>query len=60
MHKMLHDTAIDTQGKGEPVTIKMGCTCELVDLETGLITFANGTSVQHDLIIGADGIGASN
>lgn len=35
-----------------------GCQCESIDVESSLITFANGHTAQHDLIIGADGIGS--
>lgn len=54
---MIQDAATDTQGEGEPVTIKMDHSCESLGLETGWVAFSNGTSVQHDLVIGADGIG---
>lgn len=33
--------------------------CESIDLESSKITFENGVVAQHDLIIGADGIGSS-
>lgn len=33
--------------------------CKDINLETGVITFANGTTAQHDLIVGADGIGSA-
>jgi salicylate hydroxylase len=32
--------------------------CKTIDLETNTITFENGVSATHDLIIGADGIGS--
>lgn len=32
--------------------------CRDIDLQTGTITFENGETAQHDLIIGADGIGS--
>lgn len=32
--------------------------CEEIDLQTGTIKFRNGVTAQHDLIIGADGIGS--
>jgi len=32
--------------------------CENIDLKSGLITFTNGYTARHDLIIGADGIGS--
>lgn len=33
--------------------------CRNIDLETGKIIFEHGDEVQHDLIIGADGIGSA-
>jgi salicylate hydroxylase len=33
--------------------------CKDINLETGVITFANGKTAQHDLIVGADGIGSA-
>ncbi|KAJ6078758.1 hypothetical protein N7467_008511 [Penicillium canescens] len=33
--------------------------CKNIDLNTGLIEFENGWSVNHDLIVGADGIGSA-
>lgn len=33
--------------------------CKGIDLGAGSIAFENGTTVQHDLIIGADGIGSA-
>ena len=33
--------------------------CEGIDLETGMISFANGATAQHDLVVGADGIGSA-
>lgn len=32
--------------------------CQEIDLEAGKIVFKNGITAQHDLIIGADGIGS--
>ena len=33
--------------------------CHEVNLQEGIITFKNGTSAHHDVIVGADGIGSS-
>jgi salicylate hydroxylase len=32
--------------------------CESIDVESSEITFSNGVKAQHDLIVGADGIGS--
>ncbi|KAL3488183.1 hypothetical protein BJX62DRAFT_253487 [Aspergillus germanicus] len=59
MHTMLKDCALQEAGKGVPVRLLVNHPCENIDLESGLITFSNGTTAQHDLIIGADGIGSA-
>ncbi|KAJ4989223.1 salicylate hydroxylase [Stagonosporopsis vannaccii] len=58
MHKMLMDCALQEEGAGTPATLKVNHGCEMIDLESGKITFTNGTKAQHDLIVGADGIGS--
>ncbi|KAF7545315.1 hypothetical protein G7Z17_g9276 [Cylindrodendrum hubeiense] len=58
MHTMLKDTALDEAGEGTPVKLVLNHRCKEIDLEKGLITFENGVSVTHELIIGADGIGS--
>jgi len=57
MHKMLMDDALSEEGEGIPVKMIVDFKCSKVDTESGLITFANGATAQHDAIIGADGIG---
>ncbi|KPI37462.1 FAD-dependent urate hydroxylase [Cyphellophora attinorum] len=58
MHKMLKDTAMQEQGEGEPVKLLVNHQCQDIDFRTGSIVFKNGTVAQHDLIVGADGIGS--
>ncbi|KAJ4423611.1 hypothetical protein N0V82_001779 [Gnomoniopsis sp. IMI 355080] len=58
MHAMLKDSALQGEGEGEPAKLCVNHKCETLDVETGVITFANGHSAQHDLVIGADGIGS--
>ncbi|PKY04558.1 FAD/NAD(P)-binding domain-containing protein [Aspergillus campestris IBT 28561] len=58
MHRMLLEAAIGP-GEGKPATLKLDHSCKTLDLEKGSITFRNETTVQHDIIIGADGIGSS-
>ncbi|KAJ5984995.1 hypothetical protein N7499_008752 [Penicillium canescens] len=43
-------------GDGEAIKILYGCHIVNVDPEAGVVEFADGTSVEADLIIGADGI----
>lgn len=58
MHEMLMTSATG-QGKGIPAVLKVNHACESVEHETGTIKFKNGVVAQHDLIVGADGIGVS-
>ncbi|KAI1313612.1 FAD/NAD(P)-binding domain-containing protein [Xylaria venustula] len=43
------------EGKGTPVTIRLGCEVRGVDCENGVLVLADGTRVQKDLVIIADG-----
>ncbi|KAJ5919374.1 salicylate hydroxylase [Penicillium verhagenii] len=58
MHTMLLSTATSRNGNGEPAELKVLHKCVAIDLESSTITFENGLNAQHDLIIGADGIGS--
>ncbi|KAL5355558.1 hypothetical protein BJX96DRAFT_170783 [Aspergillus floccosus] len=58
MHRMLMDTATG-QGKGIPVKIVVNHKCKNIDVESGLITFENGVTARHELVVGADGIGSA-
>ncbi|PYH45090.1 putative salicylate hydroxylase [Aspergillus saccharolyticus JOP 1030-1] len=59
MHAMLKDCALQEEGVGAPVTLKVNHKCKDIDLENGVITFDHGATVRHDLIVGADGIGSA-
>ncbi|KAI1752446.1 FAD/NAD(P)-binding domain-containing protein [Xylaria castorea] len=41
--------------KGTPVVIRLGCEVQNVDCEKGILTLADGSKVQKDLVIVADG-----
>ncbi|KAB8239695.1 FAD-dependent oxidoreductase [Aspergillus alliaceus] len=58
MHTMLKDCALQEEGVGTPVKLQVNHGCKDINLATGVITFSNGAKAQHDLIIGADGIGS--
>jgi salicylate hydroxylase len=47
-------------GEGQPAVLRLNHTYETLDAEKGVISFTNGTSVQHDIVIGADGVGVSD
>lgn len=59
MHKMLMESATSERGAGPPAKLVLDHACSAIDLETGEVTFKNGAKAQHDLVIGADGIGVS-
>ena len=44
-------------GKGEAATLRLHHACVGVEYETGRLTFSNGVTAIHDLVVGADGIG---
>ncbi|KAK2753619.1 hypothetical protein FQN54_007396 [Arachnomyces sp. PD_36] len=58
MHAMLMDTAVSEGGGGVPAKLIVNHKCASIDFDTGVITFENGNVAQHDLIVGADGIGS--
>ncbi|KAJ5990728.1 hypothetical protein N7522_010935 [Penicillium canescens] len=58
MHTMLKISALG-EGDGVPAKLFLNYKCKNIDLNTGLIEFENGRSVNHDLIVGADGIGSA-
>ncbi|KAM0466773.1 hypothetical protein ACHAPV_000281 [Trichoderma viride] len=58
MHAMLKDSALGEEGKGTPAKMEVNHQCQEIDVDAGKITFTNGVVAQHDLIIGADGIGS--
>ncbi|OJJ77628.1 hypothetical protein ASPBRDRAFT_36851 [Aspergillus brasiliensis CBS 101740] len=58
MHAMLKDCATQEEGEGTPAKLKVNHQCKDIDLNSGLISFANGETARHDLIVGADGIGS--
>ncbi|EED22427.1 salicylate hydroxylase, putative [Talaromyces stipitatus ATCC 10500] len=58
MHAMLMDSALGEAGEGTPVKLVVNHKCVNIDSESGLITFENGNTAQHDVVIGADGIGS--
>ncbi|RMD40802.1 hypothetical protein DV735_g4330, partial [Chaetothyriales sp. CBS 134920] len=58
MHSMLKDAALQEKGEGKPAVLRVNHQAQDIDLSTGTITFKNGSTAQHDLIVGADGIGS--
>ncbi|KJZ78206.1 hypothetical protein HIM_02244 [Hirsutella minnesotensis 3608] len=58
MHAMLKDCALQEEGDGTPARLVVNHKCQSIDYDTGRVTFQNGVTVYHDLVIGADGIGS--
>ncbi|TVY46786.1 FAD-dependent monooxygenase [Lachnellula occidentalis] len=59
MHAMLMDSAVGHSHEGIPAVLKVNHKCTTIDHKAGIISFSNGVQAQHDLIIGADGIGST-
>ena len=56
MHGHLRSVATASDGQGPPAQIYYSRKITNVDAQAGSVTFADGTSKQGDLIIGADGV----
>ncbi|KAK6613992.1 salicylate hydroxylase [Botrytis cinerea] len=60
MHAMLMDSAVaEPEKPGVPAKLLVNHKCSGLDVETGTITFENGNTAVHDVVIGADGIGSA-
>lgn len=59
MYAMLMEFATGP-GKAEPRALRLHHACASVDYDTGRVTFLNGVTATHDLIVGADSIGVSS
>lgn len=59
MHKMMLEYATGEEGAGTPAKLVVNHKCEDIQVESGLIAFTNGSTAQHELVIGADGIGSA-
>ncbi|PBP24582.1 hypothetical protein BUE80_DR004393 [Diplocarpon rosae] len=58
MHAMLMDSATSAKYPGVPAVLKVNHKALDIEHEAGTVTFENGVQGQHDLVIGADGIGS--
>jgi 2-polyprenyl-6-methoxyphenol hydroxylase-like FAD-dependent oxidoreductase len=56
LHDLLRRHAVMEDGKGSPARIHLGCKVKDVDCEAGIIHMEDGTSVDKDLVIIANGI----
>lgn len=56
MHQILMETALSQEGEGIPAVLHVEHRVRTVEPEAGTITFENGKTVKHDMIIGSDGI----
>lgn len=61
MHRMFQDSACSEKytHAGPPARLLVNHRCTAIDLDNGIVTFDNGTTATHDVVIGADGIGSS-
>lgn len=56
LHETLKHFATRSEGEGEPAEIRTSSGVDSCDSEAGIVTLKDGTTVQSDLVIGADGI----
>jgi 2-polyprenyl-6-methoxyphenol hydroxylase-like FAD-dependent oxidoreductase len=49
-----------TDGPGTPAKLHLGRRVASVDPATATITFKDGSTIQGDVVLGADGVGVSN
>lgn len=56
---MLLECATQEAGIGYPSKLIVNHKCQEIELENGTVIFENGVRVQHDAVIGADGIGSA-
>jgi 2-polyprenyl-6-methoxyphenol hydroxylase-like FAD-dependent oxidoreductase len=56
LHTQLKTTAIASKGAGTPVRLVTDARVVDVDTQSATITLKDGTTVQGDLVIGADGV----
>jgi 2-polyprenyl-6-methoxyphenol hydroxylase-like FAD-dependent oxidoreductase len=59
LHNALKETATSTTVPGTPVIIHLSSRVKSVNCEAPSITLENGTTIEGDLIIGADGVHSS-
>lgn len=56
LHAVLKDLALSEAGHGPPVRLQVSSRVKLADSEHGTITLEDGSSLQGDVLIGADGV----
>jgi 2-polyprenyl-6-methoxyphenol hydroxylase-like FAD-dependent oxidoreductase len=56
---MLMESAVGESGEGNPAVLKVNHKALEINHQAGIISFENGVQANHDLIVGADGIGSS-
>ena len=56
LHTALKEMAIGETGKGRPAKLHVSTRVKAVDPETATVSFDDGTEVQGDLVVGADGV----
>lgn len=54
-HNSLKELATDPQRPGQPTVIRLASQVVDVDCESGVLTLKDGTTIQKDLIVVADG-----
>ena len=56
LHEHLKKTALSSEGTGPPAQLHKATRIERVDAENAAIVLADGTTIQGDVLVGADGV----
>lgn len=56
LHTALKEMAVGEAGKGKPAKLHVSRRAKAIDPATATVTFDDGSEVQGDLIVGADGV----
>ncbi|OBR03126.1 FAD binding domain protein [Colletotrichum higginsianum IMI 349063] len=56
LHSALKRKAVGLDGEGKPIDLRLGCQVKKIDHTTATVTLTDGTTVEGDVIIGADGV----
>ncbi|EMC95392.1 hypothetical protein BAUCODRAFT_132167 [Baudoinia panamericana UAMH 10762] len=59
MHRMPMQSIVGEEGSGLPAKLNVNRKCSDIDLETGRVSFDNGDSAEHDVVVGCDAVGSA-
>lgn len=56
LHRELKRLALQKKERSRGASLNLSATVTYADCENGILTFADGTAIRKDVIIGADGV----